>query len=86
MLVSAVPGIDNRDTGMFACNSCGTFFWMAHCTDTVSYTHLDVYKRQEAVGRGLPTAVVIGAKTEETAAYLQDKFMNKVCLLYTSNN
>lgn len=38
----------------------------------------------EEVGRGLPTAVVIGAKTEETAAYLQDKFMNKVFRVYIS--
>ena len=38
----------------------------------------------EEVGRGLQTAVVIGAKTEETAAYLQDKFMNKVFRVYIS--
>lgn len=38
----------------------------------------------EEVGRGLPTAVVIGAKTEETAVYLQDKFMNKVFRVYIS--
>lgn len=38
----------------------------------------------EEVGRGLPTAVVIGAKTEETARYLQDMFMNHVFRVYIS--
>lgn len=35
----------------------------------------------EEVGRGLPTAVVIGAKTEKTAEYLQEAFMNQVLSL-----
>lgn len=38
----------------------------------------------EEVGRGLPTAVVIGAKTEKTAKYLQEMFMNKVFRVYIS--
>lgn len=38
----------------------------------------------EEVGRGLPTAVVIGAKTEETARYLQEMFMNHVFRVYIS--
>ncbi len=38
----------------------------------------------EEVGRGLPTTVVIGAKKEETAAYLQEMFMNEVFRVYTS--
>lgn len=38
----------------------------------------------EEVGRGLPTAVVIGAKTEATARYLQGKFMNHVFRVYIS--
>lgn len=38
----------------------------------------------EEVGRGLPTAVVIGAKTEETARYLQKMFMNHVFRVYIS--
>lgn len=38
----------------------------------------------EEVGRGLPTAVVIGAKTEEIARYLQEMFMNHVFRVYIS--
>ena len=38
----------------------------------------------EEVGRGLPTAVVIGTKTEETARYLQEMFMNHVFRVYIS--
>ena len=38
----------------------------------------------EEVGRGLPTSVVIGAKTRETAEYLQELFMNEAFLVYTS--
>lgn len=38
----------------------------------------------EEVGRGLPTTAVIGAKKEETAAYLQEMFMNEVFRVYTS--
>lgn len=38
----------------------------------------------EEVGRGLPTIVVIGAKEEETAEYLQEMFMNEVFRVYTS--
>ena len=38
----------------------------------------------EEVGRGLPTIVVIGAKTKETAEYLQDMFTNEVFRVYTS--
>lgn len=38
----------------------------------------------EEVGRGLPTVVVIGAKTKKTAVYLQDVFMNEAFRVYTS--
>ena len=38
----------------------------------------------EEVGRGLPTSVVIGAKTRKTAEYLQGMFMNEVFRVYTS--
>lgn len=38
----------------------------------------------EEVGRGLPTSVVVGAKTKETAEYLQGMFMSEVFRVYTS--
>ena len=38
----------------------------------------------EEVGRGLPTTVVIGAKSKKTAEYLQEMFMNEVFRVYTS--
>lgn len=38
----------------------------------------------EEVGRGIPTVVAIGAKTEETAKYLQEMFMNETFRVYTS--
>lgn len=38
----------------------------------------------EEVGRGLPTSVVVGAKTKETAEYLQSMFMSEVFRVYTS--
>lgn len=38
----------------------------------------------EEVGRGLPTTVVVGARTEKTAVYLQEMFMNEVFRVYTS--
>lgn len=38
----------------------------------------------EEVGRGLPTAVVIGAKTKKIAEYLQNAFMNQVFRVYIS--
>ncbi len=38
----------------------------------------------EEVGRGMPTAVVIGARTRETAEYLQDMFKSPVFRVYTS--
>lgn len=38
----------------------------------------------EEVGRGLPTTVVIGAKTKKTAEYLQSMFMNEVFRVYIS--
>lgn len=38
----------------------------------------------EEVGRGLPTAVVIGAKSKKTACYLQEMFMNDVFRVYIS--
>lgn len=38
----------------------------------------------EEVGRGLPTTVVIGAKTKETAEFLQQAFMDEVFRVYIS--
>lgn len=38
----------------------------------------------EEVGRGLPTTVCVGARTEETARYLQQLFMNEVFRVYIS--
>ena len=38
----------------------------------------------EEVGRGLPTTVVIGAKTKKTAEYLQGMFMSEVFRVYIS--
>lgn len=38
----------------------------------------------EEVGRGLPTTIVVGAKSRETAEYLQGLFMNEVFRVYVS--
>ena len=38
----------------------------------------------EEVGRGIPTSVVIGAKTKKTAEYLQSMFISNVFRVYTS--
>ncbi len=38
----------------------------------------------EEVGRGLPTTIVVGAKSEETAGYIQNLFMNEAFRVYTS--
>lgn len=38
----------------------------------------------EEVGRGLPTTVVAGAKTRQTAEYIQNTFMNETFRVYTS--
>lgn len=38
----------------------------------------------EEVGRGLPTTCVVGARTKETAEYLQNAFMNDVFRVYIS--
>ncbi len=40
----------------------------------------------EEVGQGLPTAVVIGAHTRETASYLQDQFMSQTFRVYISSD
>ena len=40
----------------------------------------------EEVGRGLPTTVVIGARTKKTADYLQEMFMSEVFRVYTSTD
>ncbi len=40
----------------------------------------------EEVGQGLPTAVVIGAHTRETASYLQDQFMSETFRVYISSD
>lgn len=38
----------------------------------------------EEVGRGIPTTIVVGAKTKHTAEYIQSLFMNEVFRVYTS--
>ncbi len=38
----------------------------------------------EEVGRGLPTTIVVGAKSKATAEYIQNLFMNEVFRVYTS--
>ena len=38
----------------------------------------------EEVGRGLPTTVVVGAKSRDTAEYIQNVFMSPVFRVYTS--
>lgn len=38
----------------------------------------------EEVSRGVPTTIVVGAKTKETAKYIQDIFMTDVFRVYTS--
>ena len=38
----------------------------------------------EEVGRGIPTTIVVGAKTQETAEYIQNLFMNEVFRVYIS--
>ncbi len=40
----------------------------------------------EEVGRSLPTTVVVGAKDQDTAEYLQNVFMNDVFRVYTSSD
>ena len=40
----------------------------------------------EEVGRGLPTTCVIGAKTRETAEYLQSMFISRAFRVYTSSD
>lgn len=38
----------------------------------------------EEVGRSLPTTIVVGAKSKDTAEYIQTLFMNEVFRVYTS--
>ncbi len=38
----------------------------------------------EEVGRGIPTTIVVGAKTKSTAEYIQNLFMNEVFRVYIS--
>ncbi len=38
----------------------------------------------EEVGRGIPTTIVVGAKSKATAEYIQNLFMNEVFRVYTS--
>ena len=38
----------------------------------------------EEVGRGIPTTIVVGAKSRKTAEYLQNLFMSEVFRVYTS--
>ena len=38
----------------------------------------------EEVGRGIPTTIVVGAKSKKTAEYIQNLFMNEVFRVYVS--
>lgn len=38
----------------------------------------------EEVGRGIPTTIVVGAKSKKTAEYIQNLFMNETFRVYTS--
>lgn len=38
----------------------------------------------EEVGRGIPTTIVVGARSKETAEYIQNLFMNEVFRVYIS--
>lgn len=38
----------------------------------------------EEVGRGIPTTIVVGARSQETAEYIQNLFMNEVFRVYIS--
>lgn len=38
----------------------------------------------EEVSRGIPTTIVVGAETKDTARFIQDIFMNEVFRVYTS--
>ncbi len=38
----------------------------------------------EEVGRGIPTTIVVGAKSKKTAEFIQNLFMNEVFRVYTS--
>ena len=38
----------------------------------------------EEVGRGMPTTIVVGAKSRDTAEYIQNLFMNEVFRVYVS--
>lgn len=40
----------------------------------------------EEVGGGIPTTIVVGAKSRESAEYLQNLFMNEVFRVYTSSD
>ena len=40
----------------------------------------------EEVGRGLPTTIVVGAKSRETAEYIQSLFMSEVFRVYVSSD
>lgn len=40
----------------------------------------------EEVGKGLPTTIVVGSKSRETAEYLQNLFMNEVFRVYISSD
>ena len=63
-------GADYEAVDRVCCDSAGNLSGPSHA---------------EEVGRGLPTIVVIGAKTKETAEYLQDMFMNEVFRVYTAD-
>lgn len=40
----------------------------------------------EEVGRGIPTTIVVGAKSRKTAEYIQNLFMNEVFRVYISSD
>lgn len=53
---------------------------------TANVTVLSGPSHAEEVGRGIPTAVVIGAKDQQTAEFLQEAFINECFRVYTSSD
>ena len=54
---------------------------------TVSYTHLDVYKRQaEEVAKGVPTTVVAASRNRGAAEFVQDILMNPTFRIYVNDD
>ena len=83
-IVMAVPSPFTRNTARNMKPYVGADQIIVDVAKGIEESTLMTLSQQMEVGRGLPTAVVIGAKTEKTAKYLQEAFMNKVFRVYTS--